>query len=279
MELVPPPTSRRSGETEPTWAPSNEYAKAMAPEIVGAYIDLGLDHEFAAILFHHLEDLHVVVGARGDDSFLGVRCHKELVDGKPQKRWHRVMDVGRDHLKQYSTKITECSHLLGGEGLSDPQSQKLALDWIMFELSADAAANSCYMQHKFGRYVPDYNGQSEHFRSELTIARSYLESAGVEGDFVNQRSIEADHADFVAGSSLLLLQNAILRHGLSESYGRVQWFINKLRLEYPDLKDSPGLDPMSDYDIIQRLSSVPRLETRKMLAQYALLLDDDWDQE
>lgn len=146
-----------------------DFIESMTPVLVETYLELGLDHELAAMLGRHLNDLNIVFDVASDTTQMTVsRCHSA--------KWGRELKVSTQELrKKYQAVSLAASTIIPFE-ITDEASAKIALDWILFEASADALSNTVHMQHKFNRYIQDFNGQSDHYKSEFTAARMYLET-------------------------------------------------------------------------------------------------------
>ena len=266
------------GSAEPVGVSGKEYIDSFAGVAVSQYMELGFDPSFAVILGKHISDWHLTLDqsqVTGHESYLSLSSYR---DGSNMV-WERQAVIGVPKTKQLLGKLALSYKATTGEESPSRHTNRLlnnlAVDWSLFELSADAAAISVYMQRKFDRYVPDYNGQRPNFRADLAISENVL--AGCTNKPLTTHELEADHNDFRAGIALILMHDAVLINQLMPSAAYARMFIHHLRSRYPN-KVRHGLEmktsPFSSADIMQRLSAVePRKNIMKEWAEYALLLD------
>lgn len=275
-------TTRRfevlQGSAEPIGVSGKEYIDSFAGVAVNQYMELGLDPTFAVILGRHISDWQLTLDQSqitGHESYLSLSSHR---DGK-NIVWERQAVIGTTKTQTLLGKLALSYKLTTGEESPSRQTNrllhKLALDWSLFELSADAAAISVYMQRKFDRYVPDYNGQRENFRADLAISENCL--TGYTNKPLTTSELEADHNDFRAGMALIFMHDAVLINQLLPRAAYARMFIHHLRSRYPNkLQHSIEMQtsPLSSAEVMQRLSAVePRKNIMKEWAEYALLLD------
>lgn len=262
---------------------AQEYVHSMVPHVVGQYLELGLHPSFAAILGRHIDDLKIVSDVERAESCLSVVAHKSPDKnddcGAPTETvWIREAIMSPEqHLKYLgklalATKRTLDIDKLQPEIAADLK--KLSFDWIFFELTADAAGSSCYFQQKFNKYIPDYNGSSPHFRTDLAISDNYL--SGLTDEKPSVVTMEADHIDFRAGMALVQLHDALLRSELGLSVSRARFIINQLSASYPQkyfkgVKITP--EPHSQNDVILRLSSIEPRDPFRDMPEYLEVLD------
>lgn len=254
----------------------DKYSALMTPDIVSVYMELGLDPAFAAILSRHLLDLHVVWQGGVKNSYLTVSAHK---DPKNRTEWHREAVISRLQFGEYESLLGEAYEKLDdvvkvdGSARTADNISKLALDWIFFELSVDAAGISCYMQHKYDRYVTGFDGSSANWRSDLKICEDYAsENYDVA---VDQKVIQDDQDDLKAGLAMIMLHDSIIRTDLLASAPAARWIVSYLQAHYPRRSPEKPIIPLSQSDVILKLSSIVPKETRAELAAYVLSLDPE----
>lgn len=250
------------------------YPRLMTPDTVRLYMELGFDATFSAILSRYLQDLHLVGQKDADRSYLTVSAHQEGDTEEPV--WHREMVVSAPQRDEYRQTLQDGYEAID-DGLRypnfDPERtlDKLAVDWIFFELSADAAAESCYMQHKYDRYIPGFNGQNRNWRSDLKISDEYLrKQTEVEP---SRAAANADHESLRAGIGMVLLHDSILRTDLFEGAPAARWLISYLQMNHPAKTENKYFSVHSTADVILRLSGVTPRDTRRELEEYLAALD------
>lgn len=124
-----------------------------------------------------------------------------------------------------------------------------SMDWAFYEQAVVMLSNSYYMHNHFGRYVPDFNGQSPFYRTEFAISANY---------FKNQKnhknmSIEEDLLNMVGGFGLMLLHESLIEHQVVRNATEADWTITALRKINKDLK---GRDLYRANDIAKRFKAL-----------------------
>lgn len=263
---------------------AEEYVHAMVPHVVGQYLELGLHPAFAAIMGRHIDDLLLVNDVEAAESYLRVASQKAqpthdwLTEPSDEVEWVREAVVSPRQHKRYLGYLAVATKVAFDFSALDRESaielRKLSFDWMFFELSADAAASSCYMQQKFDKYVPDYNGQSPHFRTDLAISDNYLSS------FSNGKPpisvLEADHIDLRAGMALIMLHDSLLRSNLGVSTVKARHIINQLSALYPKKLFAGEVvqpEPHTQTDIVLRLAAMEPRNPHRDMAEWLLNLD------
>lgn len=263
--------------------PATEYIRQRTQEVGRLYGELGLDPQFLAIFDRHLNDLRIARTNTIDESRLWL-VRRGPDDPVNPLGWKRRAEISKTQLEEYRRIIIDSIDAIKKAGVhgeihdNDTITRSLAFDWVFYELTADAAANSCYMQQKYNRYVSDYNCQSPHYRAELTISGAYLHRYD---DHVPVQAVERDHRDFRSGMSLILLHDAVLHSGLFTSAAQTRLFIMQLRKSYLGRKDPDGVtlfDPLHQGEIAMRLGTIEptdHIKERARLAEYLLSLEDE----
>ncbi len=251
-----------------------EYVRQTIPYIIDRYSELGLAPPYLAILGRYLDDTRIRHDIEADTSTLELRSTKDE-DGDTVT-YHREANISLRQLKTYARAVVDTYEHITGEKLdrerlsSSLQSSvySVAYDWVFFELTADAAAASCYMQHRYDRYVSDY-GTSQYFRADLEISQEYL--AGYTDGNPSVGTQEADHRDFRAGVALIFIHDAILRSGLLDSSAKAKLFTLNIKENYPGNNNKgmgSDITPMFQGDVVMRLSG---MEPRQRIFE-------DWDE-
>jgi len=233
-----------------------EYAQSMAADLAWAYHDLGLDAGFLPIFGQHIADLHLQSVYPGHASTIGLK--QVLVEASGEKSWVRSAEIGEKHLERYAQTLQgtfselHIKPILNGSDV-DMTFKKLALHWIMFEMSADVLGHSCYMQERFVRYIPDFNGQSPFIHSDITVSRNFISGYVDDNNPLLDKMAEVDHADFRAGVALVLLEDALLRSGTLDSAVKARWVVRTLAQKYPAVFAGNVVTPHSRDEITRRL--------------------------
>jgi hypothetical protein len=253
------------------------YPELITPDVVSLYLELGLDPAFTAILGRHIQDLHLVGEGGVDSSYLTVSGHHEET-----VQWHREAVISLPQLSQYMAIMRtgfnglDDSLKAGSTEFQQKLLRKLGVDWILYELTADAAAASCYMQYRFDKYSTTFNGQDANWRADLRISDEYLTQHA--GERPPNRAIEIDHEDFRSGIASILLKDSILRSDLFAKDEAVEWLMNSVRVNYPSrIEHRKHAEPYKRSEIILRLSGMAVHDLRPSLDQYLAVLDEQLD--
>ena len=255
---------------------STEYAGSMAEDVVEKFREFGLAEEFIPIVGEHILNLQLVAGT-AQTSQLDVR--KVAAGNDRRGKWQRQAILSIPQARKYEKAIlnaaksnrieetlqTEVAPIIGLDGkvLDNGQrkrllAKELAVDWLFFELCADALSSSIYMQQKFTRYVRDFNGQNASDRTELTISRKHL------GANVHPELVEEDHLALRSGIAIEMLADDLVRRGVCDTREMAEYLKAKLIEFYPKPKGRTTLVPFNREQIHDRLSTVrPRKDERK----------------
>lgn len=235
---------------------NQEYSKAITPEIINEYAELGVSTQIIPILARHLADLNLVTDGISETSSLMVGAIK---NGDDNSEWRRYLRISE---RQYARYVGFLEDVSVDQDLPDRSFEKIggiATRWIYYELSADVLSNSCYMQSKFNKYIPDYNGNSPHYRSDLLLSRRFL-SERLDGE-PSLHLLEYDQECFKAGVGIAFLKNAILRAGMLKREKQAEWFVRRITDHYPTLNDSRyPIEPVDQYGILDRLEYAQPVE-------------------
>ncbi len=257
---------------------NTEYATSMTADIISTFSELGVADEFLPIVSNHLSDLQLVMSTTATASHLDVGC--SIRQNERRSTWNRRAVISMTQFKQYQQAISDTFEIfkrgddlvgevapvvaIGGDNLDDGSRKSLvsvdyALDWIFYELSADALANSYLMQHKYGKYIPDFNGQSPSYEAELSIAEQFIKDYS--GDTVDDRRLAREESENLkSGLSLLLLTDNLVSRGIG-NVKQSEWMVKHLRQNYPlPRKRKAPINPFDRYEIIKRFAG---LEPRK----------------
>lgn len=252
---------------------ASDYSRAITPEILNEYAELGLSSEIMPIFARHMADLYLRIDLGREDTLLHVGAVKEPGEDAIQE-WRRYINVSERQLSRYTGALES---VFEGQGVRDDtiaQVAGLALRWVYFEASAAVLSNSCYMQSRFDKYIRDYNGNSPHYRSDLTLSRRYLTDQ-LGGDEPDIHLLENDAASFRGGIGLMFLKNALLSAGVVSSIKRAEWLVGGISELYPHL--NPGANPvvpMDEYDILARMAhSEPEQGVIFSYQRYASMID------
>lgn len=264
---------------------ASEYMPYLVGDVLKTYADFGLAPEFQAILGRHLSDLSIQSDTTGDSSYLTVaqtrkngQAQEAAGEDKVAVQWCRELVVNSWQLKKYNQALTEALSQVAPGELDEQTTRRVAFDWLIFELTADALGNSVDMQEKFDKYVPDYNGQSRYYRSELTVCRRNLESlVDPEKLPLSSDLLEEYHANFRAGVGLALLRDSLLLYGLSREQ-QAHWVIEHIRTmfdEFGSRRTAPQIVPLGEVELSEWISSLKPRETRKALLAFVLSFSEE----
>jgi hypothetical protein len=228
----------------------------------------GLDHEFADIFSQHIRDLNLFVaeGSQGPiGSFIDVVRTNE---GNEASSWERIAILGRKDLIDRKESLQKAAN---DAGLPEPDEMKvesLALDWLFYELAFDALNNACYMQHNYGKYIRDFDGQGPNYLAQYTMSNEFLKKYPSSAP-----TIEVDYLRAKAGFALILLHDAAIAKGVFPHAKQVDWLVNQLS---ENVMNSPLDKPFTSQEIRVHLRNMsPDRNGRARLADFILSLDDE----
>jgi hypothetical protein len=243
------------------------FSEALVPDLVHGLDDLGIAPEFTAIFAKHVSDLHIVINPVGD------KRPSRLTVMKHDDEYKRFAVLSHQDLQRHSARLAEASQCLGLT-LDKDNRQKVALTWIFFELSADALSNSVYMQHRYDKYIPDFDGQRYSWESENTLARNFLSEYAADTYTIDEVMVERER--FRAGFALFFLKDALLRYGVVDRDKQAEWLIQSLRHEYPywdySNKMCHKVVPEHTRELMQRVQSIEVKKPLLDLAEYVLAM-------
>lgn len=263
-EVLADETHRSTAELEA------RLVDSIAQQVTGAAFDLGLDSRFIAILGRHITDFKIGMLPNDSEqrSYLTVRSRPE------SSEYERVAAINPKQIGMYQEWLYRAAtETCPDEGFEPDKDAcfKTALEWVLFELSADAAGNSCYMQQHYDKYIPDYNGQSPYYSAERTVSRSFIQQYAQDLD---EGDVVYDHESFRSGFALQLLVDALLRNGVSTSIKHGQWTVHHIFGNYPQPLKAEGsmpINPLDYHEIVQRFQSIHPIDgLRGRMAELAL---------
>jgi len=257
----------------------DEYAKVMAPDIVRFYDDMGLDPTFMPILTKHIKDIHLL-RQQGGAATTRLDVRSTMTD-EGDREWYRAAIFNNEQLETYRDNVFG---VLDQRDIGDTKedrtilSEKLAVNWLFYELSADAVANSYSLQQRYDAYIPDWNGQASCYMAQFAISESFFQEYAQDADV---HAVARDHESFRAGVSLLQLRDDLLRMGVVKHDTVAGWVVHDLaEVVYPQVRgDSQDhVRPLGREEIMLRLSClVPREGFIKDMADYVGCLGDPED--
>lgn len=254
---------------------STEFASHTAPYILDTLYELGLDNQFVPIVGRHIAELRIA--ETHDRSTLDVHAYKE--EGDKRVMWRRVALLSHDELitkrevvESVFSQLNRSEDLqhvveepstvidLSGENIETQKIRDLSLavatEWVFYELAADAVASSYYMQQKWNRYIADFNGQSPHYAAELSIAQRFLEMYA-DQTTLSDSMVRGEYNAFRSGLGLILLQDSLLRNGVTPSRKINEWVIQGLTSTYPSIDGrNTVVEPYSRAAISERLTAL-----------------------
>jgi hypothetical protein len=276
-----------------------QFDGQFTKDVIGFYDQMGTDPRFLAILGRHVSDTHLMISSVIGESFLTTRQTKDTSSEREQTSWERLLILSETQRSMYAKAIEAATKSMskpkraGGIALGtlvdlkgkQLDSEKtmtrkitrdLSLDWIFYELTSDMLANSIYMQQRFDHYIPDFNGQSPHYRTEFTIAREFL-SGYASDEFQSERdhAVLREFRNFRAGVALGMLADDMIRKEVAGSMTEALWITSMLAKEYPLYgREQKPIVPMGKVEMFIRLSS---LEPRKNVGNSYLNLSLAYD--
>ena len=276
-----PPISDGHGPLKELPKPSAEaieYTNHLADDVTAAYVEFGLAPEYAEMLNRHLADLIVIVDVSTNTSALTVSAHKDQAAHK-NTAWHREAIISYDELEANRTALTEALGEVAPGALSDEVTSKLALDWILFELSADALGNSIYMYDKFERYIMDFNGQGRAYSAELSTVQKY-QGGSLQDIGPDVYALRAHQSAFKFGMGLALLHDDLLLMGLDKAK-QAAWVISGLRKNINRFHRIGSYPPLRVEDLSQNITKINVPPPRPTMLDLAMSIVEplDFDEE
>lgn len=256
---------------------TTEYAETLCPQILTVFDELGLADEFQAILGRHICDLHVLTNtikvghAKKDDRSRLWQANDKSEPDCPYRRL-AIIDTA-DYHEKFDLMVDSLQVVLKEDKEAIPQNKigLVVFEWILFELSADAAGNSCKMQFICDKYLGDYNGQYAD-KAELTIAYEFL-SEIVDKESLSEAMQESEHANFRSGVALEMLRGSLVRHSIVDNWYLTEQIIDKIKKAYPQIDGQVEIVPLNSNEIIQRLVNLRPKPTRQLIADFEASLE------
>lgn len=242
---LPPPEEKRGLQLD------NAFAQGMEPFITELLYGLGADQNLLSTASQHIRDLCLATDS-SPMSRLDVRLVPSNGRGVPGSE--RVAVFSTQQLKRYQKHIIDkfeqrssltnlSKHIAApvrlGEDTPDLRqaaavtARELAFEWMFYELCVDALGNSYHMNQTFdGKYVRDFNGQSQGYGTETAISRRYIKEHP-EATSLAGSNATTDHAAMRAGIALLLLRDSFIRKGIFDTFEQADEMMRVLAENYP----------------------------------------------
>lgn len=288
---------------------ADRYIGQFVPDIIDLYGELGADGSYLGILGRQLADTRLGIHTGWKSSGLSF----EAIHERDGIHMERRLNVAPQELKSHKGALNSALALhqvlgrLGAvsaapiaaiykdesvapfptespEEAKDKLLTKLAMDWILFEYSADMFSYSYAMQRRFDRYVPDY-GTVPSDRDYLAAAENFVRNYGSDKDpHAFDNAVRGEHAAFRQGVALQLLKQDLVRRDIVSSLQHASWITHYLSAHYPRTRqNSVAVEPLNHAELTRRVSE---LEPRTGMAAYYSAYfehldtdDDDWSED
>lgn len=288
---------------------TDRYIGQFVPDIIDLYAELGADGSYLGILGRQLADTRLGIREGWKSSGLSF----ETIYDKDGIHTERRLNVARPELTSYKGALKGALALhqvLGRLGTAntapiatgyrdvyagtsptetpaeykDKMLTKLAMDWVLFEYSADMFSYSYAMQRRFDRYVPDYGTvPSDH--DYLAVAENFMSTYGNNEDpHAFDNAVRGEHAAFRQGVALQLLKQDLVRRDIVSSLQHASWITHYLSVHYPKTRqNSVAVEPLNHAELTKRVSELePRTGMAAYYNAYFEHLDtdeDDWSED
>ncbi len=222
---------------------SNEYASDMAPYLVQFLTKHGLSPILCSVVKTHIEDLSLIVNNDSYETDSTKRLiHNntsrltlekvETLEDPTESEWRRVLIVDRsdydDRIKIIEDQFKTFPY--NRHYFNNDELEACVYDWILGEEAITVVANSVHMFRTFGKYIPDFNGQNPHSKSELTINADYIIGSQVNLDETNDLfDITCDYLNLKRGFGLIVLHDSLLARGVLNSSRVADGILAKIR--------------------------------------------------
>lgn len=267
-----------------------KYAEAQAPHLVETCLRLGMHPEFADPLQQHLQDLHLVFhGSRHTRDFgeparsrLTVErvspapCEEKAEGGFDESEWKRLLILEGAEFDLLANYVLNAIRRVDGSRSEVPRSlaDVVAIDWVFGEETISALSNVYHMQTAYGRYIPDFNGQSPNYYTERSLSANWLLKNNNEG-----QTAEQDYARLKAGFGLLILQESLLAREVVSGPVQAAWVTNALR-NFDPLLHTEQPFPYEPEEVAARINAaVPDTEVTKRYNDFFVLFVGDDESE
>jgi hypothetical protein len=238
------------------------FAEERTPGTLRALSLFGLNDSVLTIAEQHIKDLHVEFvspGMQTEASFLDVGGTVNQPDGRIIN-WARFMLISQKEVRDRRALLQKVVKPpeAGLENKAMNATHLAAVDWIFYELAFQAVGNSVYMQHYFGRYIDDFNGQNPHYEAHLEITN-------VSNIYVARKKFTA----MKRGFGLFMLHDGLVRHELATNLSEASQVILALKEKSPDLQGSMRMG-----DLQNELEHVPASSPHNPLLTYSMVTHD-----
>ncbi|MDQ3064956.1 MAG: hypothetical protein M3Q36_01670 [bacterium] len=236
------------------------YSEAMAEVVVPELGEMGLEPAFMAMLSRHVGDMRLAFYPKGVDKASGLHVLKD----EDTDKFVRVAALNEAEVINYKTTLF-LSGVEYDSPIDEQTAKRIAVEWIFCELIADALANVYDIEEKVGKYVKDFNGQSPHYVSHLSISRHFYNEY-TDGQYF-ESDLEKDHLAFRRGMALHFLPTFILSYSNVESYEVAKRISQKFANQYPCPEFAQtSTAPMNEESVKERLRFMkPRFSRAKFL--------------
>lgn len=289
LSLYQPPVAPNPSDR---YIASDAFAEQITPEILDMYAEFGLDSIFLPILGRHIRDTHVIVGGSSAfDSTLTTAIPQNDAPRNDTKVWQRQLLIPNFTVDCYAKNITNGLKIFGKKfpgsiptdspfinqdgTLGSDVTRMLAIKMLFAESSIDMLGNSVYMQQRFEKYIPDFNGQSPHYTCELEVPRQFYDQYAY--DEPGEHELRADLLALRHGIGLNFLKVDLLRFELVSKMKYAEWLIRSVQQKKPGKAVSGvSVSPHDEYAISQRVMSLePRFGAARAMIELAHSFDSE----